>query len=240
MLRTLSVPIAIVIAGGLVAAAIYFVNRDRPYAAPSPEKATVAENIRGIQKDDHVLGSPDADVVVVEFSDPECPFCKQFHNTMHRIIDEYGLDGNVAWVYRHFPIPQLHPKAQKEAEALECAAELGGEKVFWKYTDALYEATPSNNRLDIGTYNEPPETTTRAGAGQLTEIAVSVGLNAKEFEACLQSGRHAARIQKDANEVVASGGRGTPHSIIIVDGEQIPIEGAQPFEVVKGMIDSTL
>ena len=239
MMRTLSIPFAIVIAGALVAASIYFVNRDRPYGTPATNEPAVLEEIRGVQKDDHVLGNPDAEVVIVEFSDPECPFCKQFHATMHQLIDTYGLDGDVAWVYRHFPIPQLHPKAQKEAEALECAAELGGEASFWKYTDRLYEITPSNNGMDIGAYNDG-STTSGTNAGQLTEVATFVGLDAKAFEACLASNRHAARIQKDSNEVVAAGGMGTPHSIMIANGEQIPIEGAQPFGVIKGMIDSVL
>ncbi|OGG45744.1 hypothetical protein A2673_02540 [Candidatus Kaiserbacteria bacterium RIFCSPHIGHO2_01_FULL_50_13] len=239
-MRTLSVPFAIVIAGALIAASIYFVNRDRPYAsAPLDNEPAVLEKIRGVEPSDHVLGNPRADVIIVEFSDAECPFCKQFHGTMHRIIDAYGLDGKVAWVYRHFPIPQLHPKAQKEAEALECAAELGGEATFWKYTDMLYELTPSNNGLDIGAYNQEGAAS-GTNAGQLTEIATSVGLDAKAFEACLASGRHAARVKKDTDEVVTAGGRGTPHSIMIIDGEQIPIEGAQPFEVIKGMIDSML
>ncbi|HEY4519436.1 MAG TPA: thioredoxin domain-containing protein [Candidatus Paceibacterota bacterium] len=239
MLKTLSVPIAIVIAGALIAASLYFVNRDRQATVP-PEEASVAEEIRGVQENDHVLGNPNAEIVIVEFSDTECPFCQRFHETMHQIIEEYGLNGNVAWVYRHFPIPQLHPKAPKEAEALECAAELGGTGAFWKYTDMLYETTPTNNGLNIGIYNEPKQAGEKTGAGQLTEIAIAVGLDADPFETCLKSGKHAARIQKDTSEAVAAGGRGTPHSIMLVDGEQIPIEGAQPYEVVKGLIDAAL
>src|SRR3990167_3200829 len=64
--------------------------------------------------------------------------------------DEASHDGKAAWVYRHFPIEQLHPvKARAEAEALECANELGGNKAFWAYLDKLFEVTPSNNQLDL-------------------------------------------------------------------------------------------
>ena len=95
------------------------------------------EKIRGVQDDDHIIGDKNAKVVIVEYSDTECPFCKVFHETLHQVVSEY--DGkDVAWVFRHWPIPQLHPKAPKEAEALECAAELGGNDMFWKYTHKLF------------------------------------------------------------------------------------------------------
>lgn len=114
-----------------------------------------------LRSDDHVLGNPNADVLIIEYSDTECPFCKQFHETMHQVMDQYGKDGKVAWVYRHSPIDQLHPKARKEAEALECANEQGGNDAFWKYADKLFEITPSNNGLD---------------AAQLPVIAAMIGL----------------------------------------------------------------
>lgn len=224
--QKLAVPIAIVLAGGLIAAALYFATRGNAPAAPAnPGQPAVATKIRGIQKDDHVRGNPNAPVVIVEFSDTECPFCKQFHGTMKEVMSAFGESGKVAWVYRHFPLTSLHPKANKEAEALECAAEFGGNDGFWKYTDRLYEVTPSNNGLD---------------AAQLPLIAEYVGLNKSTFAKCLESGKHKARVDKDMNEVVAAGGRGTPHSIVLFGGEQLPIEGGQPFEVVKTMIDTLL
>jgi protein-disulfide isomerase len=102
-------------------------------------------DIRPVTEADHILGNPNAKIIIVEYSDLECPFCKQFHNTMHQIISN---NPDVAWVYRHYPIPQLHPKAFHEAEATECAWEQGGNDAFWKYTDTIYKITPSNNGLD--------------------------------------------------------------------------------------------
>jgi len=225
-MQKLAVPIAIVIAGGLIAAALYFVNGSQTSALPADQGgAVVTEEIRGVQSDDHILGNPNAQIVIVEYSDTECPFCKQFHGTMHQVIDKYGASGDVAWVYRHFPLTQLHPKAPKEAEALECAAEQGGNDGFWKYTDRIYEVTPSNNGLDLA---------------QLPVIAEEVGLDRASFETCLDSGRHAERVQRDFDEAIAAGGRGTPHSIILIEGEQIPLEGAQPFTVLDGMIQAVL
>lgn len=251
-LQKLAVPIAIVIAGIAIAISLFFIY-SRPVAgAPA---TVVQEEVRSVQKDDHILGNPNANIVVVEYSDPECPFCKQYHETLHRIISEYGGDGRVAWVYRHFPIAQLHPKAPKESEALECAAAQGGNEMFWKFTDKVYQTTASNNALDIGIYNTPatplngpdgkpyytqrtPRSTT--DAGQLSDMAQELGINVAQFEDCLKTGKYAERVTKDTNEVVAAGGQGTPHSIIIFDGEQIPLEGAQTFETMKGLIDSML
>lgn len=253
-MQKLLLPLSIVIAGGLIAGTIFYTSSARTPSTNAPVN-TVAEEIRGIQADDHILGSPNAEIVIVEYSDTECPFCKQFHSTMHQVVDAYGASGKVAWVYRHFPIPQLHPKAQKQAEALECAAAQGGNDMFWQFTDTLYERTASNNSLDIGVYNLPETIPTDASgkpyytektprsetdAGVLSDIAVELELDKAAFESCLAAGTYAERVAKDTTEVAKAGGRGTPHSIMLIDGEQVPIEGAQSFEVLKGLIDSIL
>src|SRR3989344_3028293 len=252
-IQKLAVPLAIIIAGGMIAVSLYVVNSNK--TSGTVQQPTVAEEIRGVQSEDHILGNPNAKITIVEFSDPECPFCKVFHETMHTIVNEYGSSGDVAWVYRHFPIPSLHPKAPKEAEALECAGEQGGNEMFWKFTDKLYETTNSNNSLDIGVYNAPKDAplgpdgkpyytqkTPRnaSDAGRLSDFASELGLNVSQFESCLASGKYTDRVNTDQAAVVAAGGGGTPHSILIVDGEQIPLEGAQPYDVVKGLIDSLL
>lgn len=262
-IQKFAVPLAIIIAGALIAGALYFASIGRAPKGGGQGTARAEKNIRPVQKDDHILGNADAKITIVEFSDTECPFCKRFHATMHEVIDTYGKDGKVAWVYRHFPIAQLHPKAQKEAEALECAAELGGPSsplgtsndVFWKYADKLFETTNSNNSLDIGVYNLPEDPPTdpdgkpyyaqktprsATDAGQLSDMAVSLGLDKIAFETCLSSSKYEDRVKKDAEEATASGARGTPSSIIIVGKEQIAMEGAQPFEAVKTLIDSLL
>lgn len=259
-LQKFALPLSIIVAGGLIAVSLFMVNSNKPAGPQDPSDIRIQNEIRGPQADDHIIGNPKADVVIVEYSDTECPFCKVFHETMHQIVTEYGDSGKVAWVYRHFPIPQLHPKAPKQAEALECAAELGGNEGFWKFTNKVYETTNANNSLDIGAYNVPEEAPkgpdgkpyytqktpkNATDAGQLTEIAVAVGLDAKAFESCLASGKHKASVDEDVNEAVKAGqsvpdGVGTPFSIIIVDGEQIPLVGAQPYNAVKQLIDSLL
>ncbi len=190
-----------------------------------PSKPASREiSMRPISDDDHIRGDKNAPVTIVEYSDLECPFCKRFHPTLVRLINEY--EGQVKWVYRHFPLTSLHPKAPKEAEATECANELGGNDKFWAYIDRLYEVTPSNNRLELS---------------ELPQIAQDVGLDRQQFEECLNSGKYAQYVQTDYQDAVTAGGTGTPYSVIIdADGNKIPVSGAVPYEQLKQVIDSLL
>jgi len=224
------VPLSIIIAAIVIAGALFMVNKgDSPKVADNGDTPTqgtdVASGMKPVTADDHILGNPNADVIVVEYSDTECPFCKRFHETMHQVIDEYGKDGKVAWVYRHFPLTQLHSKAQKEAEATECAFDQGGNTAFWSYTDKLYEVTPSNNGLNLD---------------QLPVIAGEVGLDVPEFERCLDEGDNKKKVADSLDDAFAAGGRGTPHNIMIVGDERIEIPGAQPFTAMKAAIDAVL
>ena len=83
---------------------------------------------------DHVRGNIDAEIMIIEYSDFDCPFCGRFHESMQSVVDKYP--GNeVAWVYRHFPLEQIHPNAPGVALASECVAELGGNDAFWTFAD---------------------------------------------------------------------------------------------------------
>ena len=225
----LTVPMAIVIAGIFISAAIIISK-----GTPLPTKDTnVIEavnpaniNMRAVGPADHVRGSISAPVKIVVFSDPECPFCKRFHSTMLQVMNDYGKSKNVAWVYRNFPLDQLHPKARHESLALECANEIGGNDIFWAYLDRLMEVTPSNNQLD---------------PSKLDEIATYVKLDTKKFGECLSSGKFAKRIQADIDDATSAGGRGTPYTVIVSpSGKKTPVDGAYPYESLKPMIDQAL
>ena len=92
----------------------------------------------------HLVGSENAAVTIVEFSDPECPYCAVFHKTMNQVLAKYGETEEVAWRYSFFfPFdsnPQAHPDARSQAEAIECAASIGGEDVYWTYTEEQFTA----------------------------------------------------------------------------------------------------
>lgn len=223
--NTFIIPLAIIVAGALVAAAIYFgAGTERPTTIANLNDQTAEINLVPVTEKDHIIGSKDAELVIVEYSDTECPFCKTFHNTMKEVVKSYN--GKVAWVYRHFPITQLHSRAIKEAEATECAAELGGNQAFWKYLDKIFETTNSNNSLD---------------PNELPKIAATTGLDVNAFNTCLSSGKYTAAVNESVKEAVKAGALGTPYSIIVTkDGQKILINGAEPLNMVKGKIDALL
>ncbi len=199
------------------------VNQPTP-SAPTPAQPTPANiQVQPVSDDDHVRGNRNAKVSLIEFSDLECPFCKRFHPTMQQVMDTYGDEVN--WVYRHFPLDSLHPKARREAEATECAGEVGGNDGFWKYLDRLFEITPANNGLQDS---------------QLPQIAEDVGLDRVAFETCLASGKYAQHVADDLAEAQAAGGRGTPYSVIVAGDQKIPVSGAVSFTQIQSIIDSLL
>lgn len=223
------VPGAIVLAGIIVAGSILYSNLE-PQVAALPEGVNpaknLAENVLPLTGEDHILGDPNAPVAVIEFSDLECPFCKRFHETMKRVMQDYGETGKIAWAYRHFPLDSRHPKARNEARATECAGELGGNTAFWAYIDRVFAVTPSNNGLD---------------AAELPKIAEYVGVNRAAFESCLAGDRHADRVEAQTQDAINSGGQGTPFTIIRTrDGRTSVINGAQSYEAVKQVIDAAL
>jgi protein-disulfide isomerase len=234
----LSIPAAIIIAGIIIAVSIFASNSSGPVADNNggdnlnegPGEVEPVKpmdiNLRPVSNEDHIRGGLDATVKVVVFSDPECPFCKRFHSTMKQVADNYSKGNKVAWVYRHFPLDTLHPKARKESEALECANELGGGDGFWNYMDRLMTVTPSNDQLD---------------PAELPKIAEFVKLDKAKFQTCLNSGKYANKVQKDVDDAVSAGGRGTPYSVIVsATGKKYPVDGALPYESLSAMIETAL
>ncbi len=216
---------AIILAGLIIGGAILLKDSAPRTAVNNNGEETASLNsikIRPIGEGEHMLGNKNAKLVIVEYSDTECPFCKGFHATMNKIVNETG--GEVAWVYRHYPIPQLHAKAQREAEATECAYEQGGNEAFWKYINRMFEITPSNDGLK---------------EEELTSIAQFVGLNTSQFYTCLESGKYESKVAADISDGVKAGVGGTPYSLVLVNGKVVDrIGGNQPIEVVRQIIES--
>lgn len=91
-----------------------------------------------IEDSEHILGNTKtAKVTIIEYSDFECPFCARFHPILERIISE--SNGSIAWVYRQFPLVQIHQHAMERAIASECIAKIKGNDAFWKYGDLLFK-----------------------------------------------------------------------------------------------------
>ena len=228
-------PAAILVAGLLISGAVLYTAQNTAPTNYEPEPLAQEEEeprnldaLRSLSEQDHVRGGRDAQVTIFEYSDFECPFCKQFHDTMNSLMSKYEGTNKLAWVYRHFPLESLHPiKAEKEAIASECAAAQGGDDAFWKFADAFFELTPSNNQTDIDTV--------------FPQIAEAIGLDVAAFTTCVNNDTYKDRVQADVENATATGGNGTPWSILVgPDGTKYPINGALPQAAIEELIETAL
>lgn len=230
-----AVPGAIVIAGLIIAGAVIYNGQNVPVppaGAAAQAAGTVQENdnapdqMRAVDGSDFIIGNPDAKVKIVTFSDLECPFCKRFHFTMKEVMQQYGPSGDVAWIFRHFPLDSLHAQARPESIAAECVGRLKGNEAFWKYLDAIFEATPSNDGLDLAL---------------LDTFALDAEVETQALTDCREGAEAASAVEEDFQDAIASGGTGTPYSVIIAaDGSRTPFSGAQPKANIERAITQAL
>jgi len=176
-------------------------------------KPPVTKRVEVTVGDSPVRGASSAPVTIVEYSDFQCPFCSREQAVLEQIRQRYG--DKVRIVYKHFPLTSIHPNAQKAAEAAECANEKGK---FWELHDVLYQ---NQTALELD---------------KLPGYAQQVGLDPNEMKQCIESGRMAARVKKDADSAATVGVTSTPS--FFVNG--IKVRGAQPIEYFQGLIDGEL
>ena len=192
---------------------------------PADGRLATSGPVRTSLGDAPMLGRADAPVTLVEFSDYQCPFCQRFFaTTLSALKKHYVNTGKVRYVFRDFPLDQMHPQARKAAEAAHCAGEQGK---YWEMHEVLFQ-----NQRALA----PP---------QLAEYARTVGVDGSKFDECLSSGRHAARVERGLADGAAVGVQGTPTFVVgkTKPGdfvESTPIRGAQPLEMFRRIIDQTL
>jgi len=167
---------------------------------------------------DWARGNESARITVVEYSDIDCSYCHQFYPVLQRLASEYPND--VRWVYRHFPLDSIHPQARVKAEAAECAGAIGGQDGFWAFIDTLYENPASGN--------------------DLAAVASDAGIDEDAFSACVTENPYANKVQSQAIDAQRAGAQGTPYSVFVADGENIPLSGAASYEQVAQFIESAL
>jgi len=252
LLLPLSILAAGLLIGILAAAAILITNRNGDAGAATATTPTLQEiSYAPVTEEDHVRGSISAPVKLIDYSDYECPYCKRHHATLNTLIENYE-DSEFAWVYRHFPIPQLHKKAIPESIAAECVAVQARSEGFWSFTDTIYEVTPANDGLDISL---------------LPEYAESAGATDREvFQTCIDNEETRAHVEAEMEDGVNAGATGTPYGLftsereinrrtrnaiyaelqainavqLIVfaeDGFSVGLSGALPLETLTGIID---
>ncbi|MDP3955994.1 MAG: thioredoxin domain-containing protein [bacterium] len=222
MTKEYSIAGAILIVGFAIAGAIYFgPMTTAPNSAVdiAQEDATAALAIISPVTDaDYVRGSTNPDLTIITYDDYECPYCKLQHNNIRAVWAE--ISDNVRWVHRHFPLTSIHTKAVTEALAAECVGSIGGNDAFWKFTDNIFDVTPSNDGLDLAI---------------LPTLAVQAGVSTEAYETCMLTAEEAFgdKLDTHTNEAIKSGGNGTPWTILIYkDGTRDAIPGAMTDEGV--------
>ncbi len=163
--------------------------------------------------DGPVRGAEAAPVTIVEWSDFECPYCKSVLPALDRILEEYPEQ--VRLVFRHFPLPAIHPNAQAAAEAAVCAQDLGA---FWALHDLMFD---EQDRLTVD---------------DLKDKAARAGLDAEAFAACLEREDIADRVAADRRAGLEVGVTGTP--ALFVNGR--PLAGAVAFERLTEVVEDEI
>lgn len=227
---TLTTPIAIIfaaiiIAGGLMGYGFIMANGGSSNAVPKP-----LFKGKAIDTSDFVEGKTNAKVFIVEYSDPQCPYCAQLYGTMKQLRTEY--ESKAAFVYRHFPLTQIHKNAFDESRAIACAGKIGGKEKFYAYIDTLYGYENSKQSTDIPATGKE-------------DFASSIGLDMTAFSLCMKDNQTAQLVNDSITDGIAAGVQGTPSTFILVKTkkgyEQITmIDGARPIDFFKTAIDEAL
>lgn len=186
---------------------------------PTPEQLAALPEVTDA---DHIRGSQNAKVTLVEYSDFECPFCARFHPTVQAMLDEFGDD--VAWVYRHYPL-NFHPMARPSALASECIADRYGNDAFWTFADEMVELTAGPGLTESAMYN----------------VVEELGYNRADIESCVENDEFGSIVDEQFATGGAAGVSGTPGTFIVTeDGAQELIPGALPEDSVKTLIEKYL
>ena len=184
--------------------------------SPTPSKVDVEEGNLPI------LGDKNAKVTIIEFSDFQCPYCKQlFDTTLQQIKKDYIDTGKVKLAYRHYPLPN-HPNAPVAALASECANE---QDKFWEYHDKLF--------AEQNTWGPQDATTVKQ---TLYSYATQLGMNTSQFTSCVETEKYQAKIDEDVAIAQQIGVSATPTSYV----NGTPVVGALPYTNFKTILDEQL
>lgn len=217
-----TVPIAILIGGMIIAFAVYTTVRGD--AVPTTPGKGNLSLVRPVGSSDHILGNPLAPVQIIVYSDFECNYCRDFHQAMRVVIANAGVDGNVAWIYRPFPLTELYPNAFKHAQAAECVAEVGGNDAFWKFADSLFANQPVDPR-------------------EYGSLAQAAGVSGNAFATCYSAVPREidTRITANRQNALDIGAVGTPFSVLLSPNKPPMImDGAYTAAAIELLIEQAL
>jgi protein-disulfide isomerase len=185
---------------------------------------------RAIDESDLAVGKAKADVIVVEYSDTECPFCAQFYPTMKKLQNEYS--SKVSFVYRYFPLTQIHPNAFDEARAVYCVGKIAGAEKRRNYIDEMFAYKTAKQNMTL------PK-------GGRESLAKNIGIDEKVFTSCMSGADSGEAVNASTQDGIVAGVEGTPATFVLVKNkgkyEVVSlVSGARPYEYFKAVIDEAL
>ena len=224
----MTTPVAIILAAIILA--VSHVAYGMIVSGGSSSTPTTAFKGRAIDATDVATGKEKAKVFLVEYSDTECPFCAQVHPTLQKIKQEYA--SKLGFVYRYFPLTQIHPGAFEEARAVYCVGKTSGGEKLQSYVNELFSYKLEKQNMVL------PK-------GMKETMAKTVGVNETEFASCMQSQESKDAIDASIQDGVAAGVQGTPASFVLIKTKKgyetvSLIDGARPYEFFKAVIDDAL
>ncbi|HVZ76212.1 MAG TPA: DsbA family protein [Candidatus Paceibacterota bacterium] len=216
----ISPSLAILISGVLIAGSILFIhfNPTQPSVEAAANTAPTTANVPLPTASDHRYGSATAPITLVEYSDFQCPYCQMVYPTLKRLVDE--SNGQIAWVYREFPLVSIHPEAHGAALAAECINEQLGNDGFWKFADAIFADQ------------------TKMSAAYYAQLAAQFGADPAKFASCVSSAKYQSVLDQGTDEAEGNGGTGTPFTVVVGNGVQVPVVGAQPYDNFVAVINA--
>jgi len=233
MNEKLLIPISIVIAAVLIGGAILFTNSQEPVVVTQPNTQPQSQeepDIRAVSdSNDRIIGSADAELFVVEYSDIDCPFCKRYHDqVLNRLVQEYGDNDRIAFVFRHFPLDEpftnpIHPAATESAVASECVASLAGDESFFTFLDKLFADEETGSLSDT------------ALLVKLSQYAVESGAEKVAFENCYAT-FDTTKVEADFNDGRDGGVQGTPTVFVQTNSGENYL-ASPDYNVLKQAID---
>ncbi|MFA6585809.1 MAG: thioredoxin domain-containing protein [Candidatus Paceibacterota bacterium] len=240
--KKLSIPMAIIIAGFLIAGAVYF-SSDKTLNIPTNNNGLAITTLAPVSKEDRVLGNKNAKITLIVYADFQCPYCgavsgllkpnspaiqylKKIDPTWIPFMSEvnnYIKNGDVKFVYRDWAF--LGAESVKSAEAARCA---GDQNKFWEYHDYLYSHQNGENEGGFSDSN-------------LKSFAKNLSLDTTTFDQCLDSNKYQQAVTNSKNEGMTAGVTGTPKGFILKNDKIVgTIDGAESGTTVKQKIDTAL
>ena len=193
-----------------------FINEE-PVVEEAPQIAPITE-------DDHILGNPKADVVIIEYADFECPACKEFHNTMRLMMDQFGQDSRIAWVFRQSPLQGEGTNSMRLALLSECISNKYNESKFWQFTNKMYDNAP--NSLD---------------KEQTDLILEDINLDPEVINSCVDNLDTADDVNSDLKDreviLMVENSFGTPFNVIKTKNEISTFSGAIPYVMLRDIVE---